>query len=71
VEGGGLFPSVAEEDIREVIFQLCWTQHGGSGLGWTRSEALELDLNELTWWLERISDQRVQEARAIEKASRA
>jgi hypothetical protein len=46
-------------------------QHGGSGLGWTRTEALELDLNELTWWLERISDQRVQEARAIEKASRA
>jgi hypothetical protein len=54
-----------------VIFQLCWTQHGGSGLGWTRSEALELDLGELSWWLERISDQRAQEARAIEKASRA
>jgi hypothetical protein len=70
-DGGSLFPPVAEEDIREAIFQLCWTQHGGSGLGWTRTEALELDLGELAWWLERIADQRAQEARAIEKASRA
>ncbi len=54
--------------MREAIFQLCWTQHGGSGLGFTRSEVLELDLRELSWWLERVQDQRGREARAIERA---
>jgi hypothetical protein len=54
--------------LREAIFQLCWVQHGGSGLGWTRTEALALDAAELGWWLERIDDQRSQEARAIERA---
>ena len=54
--------------MREAIFQLCWVQHGGSGLAWSRSEALELDLCELNWWLERVGDQRGKEARAIERA---
>lgn len=53
------------------MFALCWTQHGGSGLGWSRTEARELDLAELDWWLERVADQRAAEARAIEQAGRA
>ncbi|WP_428262163.1 hypothetical protein [Haliangium sp.] len=56
--------------MREAVFSLCWTQHGGSGLGWSRAEALELDVAELGWWLERVAEQREAEARAIEKASR-
>lgn len=54
--------------MREAIFQLSWIQHGGSGLGWSRSDVLDLNLTELDWWLERISDQRGREARAIERA---
>lgn len=61
---------MSSDDLREAIFQLCWTQHGGSGLGWTRTEARELDAAELSWWLERIGAEREAEARAIEKASR-
>lgn len=56
--------------MREAMFQLCWVQHGGSGLGWTRAEALELDLAELDWWLERVGEQRSKEARAIERATK-
>ena len=56
--------------MREAIFQLCWIQHGGSGLGWSRSEVLDLDLSELEWWLERVSDQRGSEARALERAAK-
>ena len=59
---------MTEEEVREAIFQLCWVQHGGSGLGWSRSEALELDMADLNWWLERVGDQRGKEARAIERA---
>ena len=54
--------------MREAIFQLSWVQHGGSGLGWSRSEILELDMADLNWWLERVGDQRGKEARAIERA---
>jgi len=50
------------------MFQMCWTQHGGSGLHWTRSEVLELEVNELKWFLDRISEERNREARAIERA---
>lgn len=56
--------------MREAIFQLCWVQHGGSGLGWSRGEVLDLEVAELDWWLERVADQRGREARAIERASK-
>jgi len=56
--------------VREAIFQLCWVQHGGSGLGWSRAEVLDLEVAELDWWLERVADQRGREARAIERASK-
>ncbi len=52
------------------MFQLCWRQHGGSGLGVTYSEALELPLADRDWLLERIGTQRTREAREIEKAAK-
>lgn len=61
---------MTEEEVREAIFQLCWVQHGGSGLGWSRREVLDLEVAELDWWLERVADQRGREARAIERASK-
>ena len=58
------------EDWREGLFQLCWRQHGGSGLGATLSEALDLPTGDRDWLLERIGQQREREARQIEKAAR-
>lgn len=49
---------------------MCWRQHGGSGLGFGLSEVLDLSLDEFEWFLERIGEQREQEARALEKAMR-
>ena len=54
----------------EGIFQMCWRQHGGSGLGFTMSEVLDLPLDEFEWFLERIGEQRQREARELEKAAR-
>lgn len=55
---------------REGLFQLCWRQHGGSGLGVTVGEALELLVEDREWLLERIGAQREREARELGKAAR-
>ncbi len=55
---------------REGLFHLCWRQHGGSGLGATLSEALDLSTTDRDWLLERVGQQRQREAREIEKAGR-
>jgi hypothetical protein len=55
---------------REGLFQLCWRQHGGAGLGATLSEALDLSTTDRDWLLERVGQQRQREAREIEKAGR-
>ncbi|MCP4676580.1 MAG: hypothetical protein GY854_13910 [Deltaproteobacteria bacterium] len=58
-----------EETWREMLFHLCWKQHGGSGLGFSPKEALDLDFDEFIWFVERIEEQRELEARELEKAS--
>ncbi|GAB4205024.1 MAG: hypothetical protein OHK0013_20500 [Sandaracinaceae bacterium] len=65
-----LFPRVSLDGWREGLFQLCWRQHGGSGLGATLSEALDLSTTDRDWLLERVGQQRQREAREIEKAGR-
>ena len=55
---------------REGLFQLCWQQHGGSGLTVSLHDALELPTADRDWLLERIGQQRTREARELEKASR-
>jgi hypothetical protein len=42
-ERSGSSPVVDLDRWREGLFQLCWRQHGGSGLGVTMGEALDLD----------------------------
>ena len=52
------------------MFQVCWRQHGGSGLGASMSEVLELPVSDRDWLIERIGQQRSREAKEIEKASK-
>ena len=49
---------------------MCWRQHGGSGLGFSLEEVLDLPVDEFEWFLERIAEQREKEARALEKAAK-
>jgi hypothetical protein len=49
---------------------LCWRQHGGSGLGASLDEVLEMTTTDRDWFLERIGQQRSREAKEIEKAGR-
>ena len=65
-----LFPVVDLEAWREAMFGLCWFQHGGSGLGISLGAALELDVGDRDWLVERVSTQRSREARELERAAR-
>lgn len=58
------------DDWREAVFLLCWRQHGGSGLGLSMEEALDLTTQDRDWYLERIGKQRDAEAKAIAKAGK-
>jgi hypothetical protein len=52
------------------VFQLTWTQHGGSGLGANLGDVLDLSVADRNWLLERVSEQRTREARALEAATK-
>ena len=65
-----IWPLLKKEHWREALFQLCWTQHGGSGLHCSITEALDLDISERDWMLERIEEQRKKEAAELRKAAR-
>lgn len=58
------------ESWREGVFQLCWQQHGGSGLAVTFDDVLELSVDERDWFIERVGQQRAREAHEIEKATK-
>ena len=49
---------------------MCWRQHGGSGLGVSMAEVLEMSTSDRDWFLERIGRQRSREAKEIEKAGK-
>jgi hypothetical protein len=51
------------------MFVLAWQQHGGSGLGLTWRDALDLDLSDRNWLIERVLKQRRREAQEIKKAA--
>ena len=65
-----LFPQIELDDWREGLFQMSWHQHGGSGLNISMSEALEMFVTDRDWFLKHIANQRADEARQIEKASK-
>jgi hypothetical protein len=58
------------ESWRENLFQLCWHQHGGSGVNVDLSEAMEMTPADRDWFLERIGDQRSSEVAQLEKAAK-
>jgi hypothetical protein len=49
---------------------VCWRQHGGSGLGVSMTEVLEMPTRDRDWFLDRIGQQRSREAKEIEKAGK-
>lgn len=64
----GLVPS--HEDLLELVFPVCWIEHGGSGLNLAFHEAFQCTLSDLHWLRERATKERKAEAEAIRNASK-
>ena len=53
------------------MFNLIYTQHGGSGLGLSMADVMDLDLGRISWFLERLDEQRRREVEEIRRAARS
>jgi hypothetical protein len=61
---------VNEEWWESASFHLSYTAHGGSGLGRTYTELLDMNADHIMRDLERLEEQREREAAAIRGAGR-
>lgn len=57
------------EGFWNLIQMLTYTQHGGSGYGYSLTDVLELEIRRLNWLAERLEETRQAEAKAIKDAS--
>jgi hypothetical protein len=64
-----LFGAYDVEDYREAIFQLCYQQHGGSGLNFSYEGVQQMPLSDFSWYLERLDRARSREAAAVQRAA--
>lgn len=53
-----------------VTAELCYSLHGGSGLSFTRADVMDMDLDEIDFFLEWLDERREEEARKIKEAHR-
>ena len=67
----GLVPVPDAETIRQLIFALTYTPHGGSGLTWGWSDVQSLSWEEGIWYAERLNEQREAEAEAMQAAQKS
>jgi hypothetical protein len=65
-----LWPRYDRDTVEAVIFDLGYTQHGGSGLGWSRIDVLEMEWELALKALERLRAAREREAEALRAAHR-
>jgi len=63
-------PFIDKDVELDIIFNLIYHQHGGSGLNITYSEVLNLDLNDIDGLAERLGDTRRREAAEIARATK-
>lgn len=66
----GLFQYIDGDTANQIIFDLTYHQHGGSGLNITYSDVKNMDFAEIGWYSDTLGNRRRQEAAAIARASK-
>jgi hypothetical protein len=64
---GTLFPRISEEQRRNIYFALTYQMGGGGGMTWTKADVDNCSLGELFWYLDRLHQQRKDEAAKMKK----
>lgn len=54
-----------------MIFDLGYRQHGGSGLGYSRSEVLAMPLGDAEVFMRLLQEARKNDAKAVRRAARS
>lgn len=65
-----MFSDIDIESWRVRGFELCWTAHGGSGLGLSWEDVLNLPVSEAEWLYNAVDRRRREEAKAMRAASK-
>jgi len=65
---GGLFGDLQSEHYWDWIFELCYTQDGGSGLSFSLSDVDVLPMSRIHWFVEKLNARRSAEHEAKKKA---
>jgi len=65
-----LFGSFDLDDFWSLVFELLYTQHGGSGLGLTMTDIWELPIERLQFFYDELSSHRRSEANALRSAAK-
>lgn len=68
---GAIFVGLDLESWRNRAFELCWTAHGGSGLGLSWQDVLEMDAGDANWLYKAVDRRRGEEAKAIKAAAKS
>ena len=56
------------QSFRELVDQIMWSQHGGSGYQFSRADLLGMSAADLVFHAKRVNEHRTSEAKAIAKA---
>lgn len=58
---------MGEDDFLTIVSNLLYVQHGGSGMQLRYSDLMDMDLKEILWWAQRLTDIRQAEIDQLNK----
>lgn len=66
-----IFGFESRETFWSCVASLCIKQHGGSGYNFTRADVLDMEADEIVWYLEEIRRRRTEESQRLAEAAAA
>jgi hypothetical protein len=57
----------SEDDYRQAIFSLVYSQYGGSGMSLGYRDVMEMDFSEMLWFIKTLNETRENEADQLKK----
>ena len=65
-----LFGVFDRESYFNLLHELMWTQHGGSGYTFTYADLMDMPVSEMRKWYDKLGERRRSEADAIRRSNK-